>query len=85
MKILKQASKRYLLKWNKMFTRSSWKKDRNLSQSLKDHGQISISGTTDDEKWVHILDYFPDGVESLEIHAVYLYWYPHCYLTSCNS
>lgn len=48
-------------------------KDRYLSQNLKDHDHISISGTTDDEKWVHILDYFADGVESLEMHAVYLH------------
>lgn len=31
------------------------------------HGQIYISGTPDNEKWVYALDYFPKGMESLEI------------------
>lgn len=41
-------------------------KDKDFSQTLKDHGQICISRTTDDEKWVYILDYFPNGMENLE-------------------
>lgn len=64
MKILKQASKGYLLNGIKCEhihlgnCRHLYLGRQGLKSDLEVHGRICIPGTTDD-KWVHTLDYLP--------------------------